>query len=148
MPTTTDRPPDSRYLVFEMESHWAVGLRIRAIRERRGLTRAELARRIGRSARTLSAVERGRTLPGFDILRRLAAVLGVSIVDFFQPAGGGPHLIALHAQLHDAARALSVEDLELAVGIFRILANERGDTPEERPPPTKWELRRLILGEY
>jgi transcriptional regulator with XRE-family HTH domain len=147
MAKTTDRPPESRYLVFEMESHWGLGLRIRAIRKRRGLTQAELARRIGRSAGALSAVERGRTPPGFDILRRLAAVLGVSIVDFFQPAGGGPHLIGLYAQLLDAARALSVDDLELAVGIFCILARERGHTPDERPPPTEWELRRLILGE-
>lgn len=133
-------------MVFEMESHWAVGMRIRAVRERRGLTQAELARRIGRSASVLSAVERGRTLPGFDILRRLAAVLGVSIVDFFQPAGGGPRMIALYAKLQDAARSLSVEDLELTVGIFCILATERGHTPEERPPLTEGALWRLIRG--
>jgi hypothetical protein len=77
-------------------------------------------------------------------LRRLAAVLGVSIVDFFQPASGGPDMIALYAQLQDAARSLSFEDLELAVRIFCILATERGHTPEKRSPPTEGELRRLI----
>lgn len=42
------------------------------------------------------------------------------------PAGGGAHTAALHARLHDAARALSFEDLELAVRVFDMVARRRG----------------------
>ena len=56
-----------------------ITLRLQALRERRGLSQAELARRSGVSQATISRIEAGKTR-GVDLvtLDRLARALGVS----------------------------------------------------------------------
>jgi transcriptional regulator with XRE-family HTH domain len=49
---------------------------LRAVRRRRGLTQAELARRAGTSQPVLSAYERGRRDPTYSTLRKLVAAAG------------------------------------------------------------------------
>ena len=61
----------------------AVGLRVKALRQRRGLSQEELAERIDRSLNAISNIERGRTLPNFTTLERLSEVLGVPVREFF-----------------------------------------------------------------
>jgi transcriptional regulator with XRE-family HTH domain len=41
-----------------------------------GLTQAELARRVGTTQAAISKIETGRTVPGLDLLDRLAAAIG------------------------------------------------------------------------
>ena len=53
---------------------------IRAVRRRRGLTQAELARRAGTSQPVVSAYEHGRRDPTFGTLRRLVAAGGERLV--------------------------------------------------------------------
>ena len=55
-----------------MESLSAIGVRVRTLRKRRGLTQAELAGRIGRSVEALSVLERGRSTPTLPVLGRLS----------------------------------------------------------------------------
>ncbi|MGH2625623.1 MAG: helix-turn-helix domain-containing protein [Anaerolineales bacterium] len=56
-----------------------ITLRIRALRERRGWSQAELARRSGVNQGTISRVERGETRTlALHNLERLAKALGVS----------------------------------------------------------------------
>lgn len=113
-----------------MDTVRCVGVRIGAFRKRRGLTQAELAGRIGRTAESVSALERGRHTPSFETLQRLAAALDVPVREFFAPPGGGvaesPRQAALFSELLATARTLPPADLELAAGIVGLMARKRG----------------------
>lgn len=62
-----------------------VGRRIRELRERRGLSLRALAEQSGLSVNAVSLIERGVSSPTVSTLHRLAAALGVRIVDLFGP---------------------------------------------------------------
>ena len=62
-----------------------VGRRIRELRERRGLSLRTLAELSGLSVNAVSLIERGQSSPTVSTLHRLAAALGVRIIDFFGP---------------------------------------------------------------
>lgn len=79
-----------------------IGQRIRAIRTDQGLTLDETSRRSGVSKSALSKIENDRASPTFEVLERIAAGLGVALVNLFSeqsaghigrltstPAGGG-----------------------------------------------------------
>lgn len=105
-----------------------VGLRVRAARQKRGLSQEELAERIDRSIHAISGIERGRTLPNFTTLERLSRVLGVPVRDFFdhQPEpDDNPRRERLLSELFMAARELSDADLELAVEQVKVFARSR-----------------------
>lgn len=112
-----------------MEPEQGVALWIRTIRKRRGLTQAELAERIGRLPNAVSELERGRSLPTLDTLRRLAVALHVPMRNFFAPveeADNSKH-DALLDELLDTARALPLADLELTVDIVGLVAKRHGE---------------------
>lgn len=59
----------------------AAGHRLRAMREERNISAAELAAAIGAAAVTVLAWERGRSMPSLPTMVMLAAALRCSIVD-------------------------------------------------------------------
>ena len=61
-----------------------VGARLRALRERRGLSMRALAERCELSPNTISLIERGATSPSVATLHHLASALRVPITAFFQ----------------------------------------------------------------
>lgn len=61
-----------------------VGMRIRALREQRGLSLRALAERCGLSINAISLIERGENSPTVSSLHVLATALGVKITDFFE----------------------------------------------------------------
>lgn len=61
-----------------------VGRRIRALRERQGLSLRALARRSGLSLNAVTQIERGENSPTVSSLHLLAGALGVSIASFFE----------------------------------------------------------------
>lgn len=61
-----------------------VGLRLRTLREERGVSMRSLARRSGLSANALSMIERGLTSPSVSTLTKLANALEVPIMAFFR----------------------------------------------------------------
>ena len=61
--------------------HLAFGAAVRQLREQRGLSQSALAKLLGTSQPTLSALEHGQRNPGLDALFRLAEQLDVSIVE-------------------------------------------------------------------
>jgi transcriptional regulator with XRE-family HTH domain len=63
-----------------------VGPRIRAIREKMGLSLRALAERSNLSANAISLIERGENSPTVSSLHLLATALGVEITDFFEEA--------------------------------------------------------------
>lgn len=61
-----------------------VGLRLRQLRDERGVSMREIARRSGLSANALSMIERGLTSPSVSTLNKLAGALQVPITAFFR----------------------------------------------------------------
>ncbi len=70
------------------------GSRVREIRQQRGLSQAELARRSGLSRQALSAIEAGRYLPNVAVALRLAQVLSCRVEDLFPVQPPAPLLEA------------------------------------------------------
>ena len=61
-----------------------VGLRLKELRERRGISLRELSRLSGLSTNTLSTIERGQSSPSVSTLYRLVDALNVPISSVFQ----------------------------------------------------------------
>jgi len=61
-----------------------VGIRLRQLREQRGLSIRALARKSGLSANALSLIERGRSSPSVSTLYKVAGAMNVPITTFFQ----------------------------------------------------------------
>ncbi|MBC8121496.1 MAG: helix-turn-helix transcriptional regulator [Gemmatimonadaceae bacterium] len=59
------------------------GRRLRVLRVLRDITQEQLAERCGVSVDHLSMLERGINGPSFDLLERLADVLGVRVKEMF-----------------------------------------------------------------
>ena len=62
----------------------ALARRIRALRERRGLTQEDFAARCGISGSFASLLERGERSPSYETLVQVAAALDVSLAELFQ----------------------------------------------------------------
>jgi len=61
-----------------------LSIRIRTLRDLSGISLRELSRRTGITAANLSLIERGRGNPTLTTLQRIAAGLGVPVVDLLQ----------------------------------------------------------------
>ena len=60
---------------------YVTGTTIKALRERRNLTQAELAEKIGVSSKTVSKWETAKGLPDISLLQPLAQALGISVIE-------------------------------------------------------------------
>lgn len=60
---------------------YVTGAAIRQLREKRGMTQAELADKIGISSKTVSKWETARGLPDITLLQPLAQALGVCVIE-------------------------------------------------------------------
>lgn len=57
---------------------------IRAVREAKGMTQAELAAQIGVTRQTLIAIEQGKYSPTLELAFQVARAFGVGLDDLFQ----------------------------------------------------------------
>ncbi|MCT4553643.1 MAG: helix-turn-helix transcriptional regulator [Pelagimonas sp.] len=60
-----------------------IGLRVKAARQQKGLTQAQLAEAIDKAFETISNIERGKTAPNFSTLYDIAIALGLPMREFF-----------------------------------------------------------------
>ena len=60
---------------------YVTGTTIKNLREKRGLTQAELAERIGVSSKTVSKWETAKGLPDITLLQPIARELGISVIE-------------------------------------------------------------------
>ena len=60
---------------------YVTGATVKALREKRGLTQAELADKIGVSSKTVSKWETAKGLPDISLLQPLAQALGISVIE-------------------------------------------------------------------
>jgi transcriptional regulator with XRE-family HTH domain len=61
-----------------------LGIRVRALREKRNLTQADVDRRSGLSRSCLSRIETGQTVPTIETLAKIGNVLRVPLYQFFR----------------------------------------------------------------
>jgi transcriptional regulator with XRE-family HTH domain len=81
-----DRPSSSRMNTQGNQHAKALGRRLRYLRAQTGLTQLELGRRASMDRAYISRLERGRILPRYVALVRLAGSLGVSVADLVRHA--------------------------------------------------------------
>ena len=62
-------------------NNYVTGGTIKSLREKRNLTQAELADKIGVSSKTVSKWETGKGLPDITLLQPLASALGISLIE-------------------------------------------------------------------
>ncbi len=72
--------------------HRAVGLRVRELRDRHGLTQERLAHEASLHPVFVSRVERGATGVTVNTVAALCGVLGVTLAEFFEPFTQVPKL--------------------------------------------------------
>lgn len=101
--------------------------RIRAARERAGLTQADLAARAGVTRQLLGAVESGRHAPAVGAALRLAGALGASVEELFAPDPGAVAAV-LDRPLAEGApvRVGRVGDRLVAAPLADLMAGEGG----------------------
>ena len=68
---------------------YVTGTTIKQLREKRNMTQAELAERIGVSSKTISKWETAKGLPDISLLQPLAMALGISVIELMN----GEHII-------------------------------------------------------
>ena len=68
---------------------YVTGATIKALRESRNLTQAELAEKIGVSSKTISKWETAKGLPDISLVQPLAQALGISVIELMN----GEHII-------------------------------------------------------
>lgn len=82
--------PDSDSAISGEAMHeLSLGARLRAIRESRKLTQAQLARKAHVPRTYVSRIEHAHLLPGLGVAQRLADALGVGLLDLVPNHGGG-----------------------------------------------------------
>lgn len=89
-------------------------MRIKALREARGLKQDEVADKLGWTAATLSRVENGRQNTKLSSLEELATFYEVSVPELFEYDGNNP-LLQLAWQVPEDQAPLGAEMIEVLV---------------------------------
>lgn len=107
--------------------------RLRAAREKRGLSQSDLAERARLQASAISHFETGSRKPSFDNLRRLADALDVT-TDYLLGRVTNDQALAGSDTLHRHLDRLTTEDREVAKGILELLASRAKDRGKREDP--------------
>ncbi len=108
-----------------------IGKAVRAARKRQGLTQQQLGDAIGRTAESISNLERGERL-SFDALSAVASELKVTVSDLcegFEPRRRATKdKLDLEFKLRETAKDLSPKNLKLAVALLKTLSDHESST--------------------
>ncbi len=63
-----------------------IGNGIQAVRREAGITQQQLADALGISRSMVSLIENGRTLPDYQMVEKMAKILGCTAGDLYRPA--------------------------------------------------------------
>ncbi|MBM3270250.1 MAG: helix-turn-helix transcriptional regulator [Candidatus Sericytochromatia bacterium] len=107
-----------------------LGMRIRAARQRRGLTQEELGARLRRTTETVSNLERGRVLPSLPTLEVLCRVLELPLRELFEEMPGRQRSgarLRIEARLGRVLDGMTDREAELALRMVELLVG-RGES--------------------
>lgn len=96
-----------------------LGLRIKELREKRGLTQFKLAEQLDMEASNLSKIERGVQIPKEESLLKLTHALNVNIKDLFDYE----HFSDKQTLLDNINQILENSDFETIQKYYKILIN-------------------------
>lgn len=83
------------YSIFAMLEYILIGMRIKEVLKEKGVTAKELAKRLNITQASMSTAINGN--PTVETLERIAAALGVQVVDLFErPADESPTGVCPH----------------------------------------------------
>lgn len=102
------------------------GAAVRRLRERRAITQAELAERVGLGRTSMTNLERGRQNPPLSLLPELARALGVTAIDLIIETTGTAD------DVEHEVLATTVQDDQLRRWANQVIA----DRPRTSPPST------------
>lgn len=112
---------------MDMKTH--IGVRVKTVRQMKGLTQEQLADAVGKAVETISNIERGAMLTSIDTLQRIAQVLGVPLAHFFEDTEDarqvGRARLEDEQRLRVIAQQLSPDDLRLALSLITTLNQHR-----------------------
>jgi transcriptional regulator with XRE-family HTH domain len=117
-PSGAKRPQRTRALTADLQD--GVGQRLRAERERHGLSLRELARRLSMSPSALSQIETGRSRPSVGTLYAIVTELGMSLDELFgstRPEPVAPVELVEEPGAGPVQRARTRKRLELESGV-------------------------------
>lgn len=119
-----------RSITYPSVADFAFGQRIKAWRDYRGLTQAEVERRGGLAHNALSRIETGAVSPKLGTLERIAAALDVSVEELhLRTPPQGPNLVAERPgidHLKQLIEALPPERQDAVIGaICQLIAQVR-----------------------
>ena len=89
-----------------------IGKPIRTIREAKGITQTEIARRTGLLPSYVSRIEGDRTKPEIPMLDRVAAALRVQVYEFFFDGNGQPTELPLFKRVKQSEKDIEWPELE------------------------------------
>ena len=95
----------------------SIGLRIKRLREARGLTQEGLAEHSGISSRSVSNIERGMNFPSFESLISFVGILKCNLSDILDaPAKGAAGTrVDSEAKLSAIIKSLPNDKIEIAI---------------------------------
>lgn len=105
-------------MYFKNIANFNYGQRIAALRERRGMTKAELAIKAGLSPSLITKIEKGENKPSLDSLEALCNVLGISVKEFFVYSDN-PHKSMLYALIENMTDEQAHKALEIIRHLIR-----------------------------
>lgn len=130
-------PPDASTVSGHLQG---LARRIRALRERRGLTQEDLAARCGISVSFASLLERGERSPSYETLLQVAAALQLPLWELLRledTQDAGVHRLEAFAR----GRALSRVDVDRLLSVAEVMFNEPRQAAEApqavRPEPVR-----------
>jgi transcriptional regulator with XRE-family HTH domain len=121
--------------------------RIRALRERQGLTQEDFAARSGISVSFASLLERGERSPSYETLVQMAGALAVSLAELFRAEDEtevGAHRLVEFVRL----RGLTRDEVERLLAVAEAMFVERpsgGDVGEQAPRCQEEGCERPVL---
>src|SRR5262252_7935170 len=101
--------------------------RIRALRERLGITQEELASRCGISVSFASLLERGQRSPSYETLLQIAEALEIPLAELFRTPSGPSYDDPYYSRLLDFARRrrLSRSQVDRLVAVGQLVFDEK-----------------------
>ena len=124
--------------MIDVKQH--VGIKVKAARQKLGLTQEQLAEAIEKTVETISNIERGHSLTSIETLQLMSQRLKVPLAAFFEglekARPNHRRRVELEQKMRLLLESLPDQDAELALDLIEVLARRRGRRNKPRQSPT------------